>query len=52
MYKFDKDSNRIQKIESPTFQELGFRERDHLPQWIASNTECLYEAASNTAKVI
>ena len=41
MFIIDKDNNKIDKIESKTFHELGFREREHLQEWIAKNPACL-----------
>jgi RecB family endonuclease NucS len=37
MYQIDKDKNRIKEISKKTFSELGFREREHLQEWIAYN---------------
>ena len=37
----DKIHNRISKIKSKTFHELGFRERENLQEWIAKNPSCL-----------
>ena len=37
MYQIDKNKNRINEIQQKTFSELGFRERDHLQEWIAYN---------------
>lgn len=37
MYRIDKGKNRIEKLEKRTFSELGFRERDHLQEWIAND---------------
>ena len=36
MYLIDKKSNRISKIEEKTFSELGFKEREHLQEWLAN----------------
>ncbi len=41
MYIIDKDNNRINKISSCTFHQLGFSERNHLQEWIAQNPKCL-----------
>jgi hypothetical protein len=41
MYIINKSANRIEKIESTTFKELGLREREHLQEWIAHNPSCL-----------
>ena len=43
MYIINKNTNRIEKIESTTFRQLGFREREHLQEWIANNPSCLNE---------
>lgn len=43
MYIIDKSKNRIEKIESTTFKQLGFKEREHLQEWIANNSSCLNE---------
>ncbi len=43
MYIIDKGKNRIEKIESTTFKKLGFKEREHLQEWIANNPSCLNE---------
>ena len=41
MFIIDKENNKIDKIESTTFHELGFKEREHLQEWIAKNPSCL-----------
>lgn len=43
MYSINQHANKIEKIETTTFKQLGFRERDHLQEWIANNPECLNE---------
>ena len=43
MYLINKDANSIQEIKASTFKELGFKERDHLQEWIAKNPMCLNE---------
>lgn len=43
MFIINKKENSIEKIQSKTFQELGFKEREHLQEWIAKNPECLEE---------
>jgi hypothetical protein len=37
MYQIDKDKNRISQVDQKSFSELGFREREHLQEWIAYN---------------
>lgn len=43
MFVLDKEANKIIKIESKTFHDFGFKEREHLQEWIASYPECLGE---------
>lgn len=41
MYQIDVKKNDIIKLEQRQFQELGFRERDNLQEWIEKNPEVL-----------
>ena len=41
MYQINKEKNNILSLEQKSFSELGFRERDHLQEWIAKNPEVL-----------
>ena len=43
MYQINRDQNDIVQIKERRFGELGFRERDHLQEWIAKNPEVLGE---------
>lgn len=43
MYLIDSVTNTIKKLEEKSFSELGFREREHLQQWIANSPNCLGE---------
>lgn len=43
MYRIDRTSNSIIKLEPKQFKELRIRERDHLQEWIAKNPEILGE---------
>lgn len=43
MYIINKTNNRIEKIAATTFKNLGFKEREHLQEWIANNPACLNE---------
>lgn len=43
MYKINRDENKIQRLEQKSFSELGFRERDHLQEWIAKEPMALGE---------
>lgn len=41
MFVIDRENNKIDKIQAKTFHDLGFKERDHLQEWIAKNPSCL-----------
>jgi hypothetical protein len=43
MYRIDKTSNNVIKLEQRLFKELRFREREHLQEWIAKNPDMLGE---------
>lgn len=43
MYLIDTENNRIQNLARKTFTELGFRERQHLQEWIANRPDALGE---------
>lgn len=43
MFVLDKGTNKIIKVESKTFHDFGFNERDNLQEWIANYPECLGE---------
>ena len=43
MYLIDKYSNRIAPITQQKFSELGFKERDHLQEWLAHQPDALGE---------
>lgn len=43
MYIIDKSKNRISKLHEKTFTELGFREREHLQEWLANNPDAIGE---------
>ncbi|HZR89128.1 MAG TPA: DUF4268 domain-containing protein [Bradyrhizobium sp.] len=43
MFKINKEANSIEPLRSQTFGELGFRERQHLQEWIAKSPSCLGE---------
>jgi len=43
MYKINKSTNSVSKLEQRLFKELKIRERDHLQEWIADNPEMLGE---------
>lgn len=43
MYRINKTENKISKLEERTFKELGFKERDHLQEWLVGNPSALGE---------
>lgn len=43
MYLINKDKNNIEKLEEVTFKSAGFKERQHLQEWIAKNPTSLGE---------
>lgn len=43
MFVLNKTLNKLVKVAPKTFSELGFKEREHLQEWIESNPESLDE---------
>lgn len=43
MFEINSDRNRLSPIKSRSFRELGFREREHLQEWIAHQPDSLGE---------
>ncbi len=43
MYLINPESNRISRLETKKFSELGFTERKHLQEWLANEPEALGE---------
>lgn len=43
MYQINRDDNYITQLKECLFSDLGFKERDHLQEWIAKNPETLGE---------
>jgi len=43
MFVIDKEKNRIRKIKSRSFSDLGFKEREHLQEWLENNPEAFGE---------
>ena len=41
MYKIDRPSNSLQSLQEVSFSSLGFREREHLQEWLAKNPQVL-----------
>lgn len=43
MFRIHHESNRITKVKSVSFSELGFTERNHLQEWLANQPDALGE---------
>jgi len=43
MFKIDSAANRITRLKEVRFSDLGFRERNHLQEWIANQPDVLGE---------
>ncbi|MCK5284902.1 MAG: DUF4268 domain-containing protein [Alphaproteobacteria bacterium] len=43
MFKINSVNNQITSLQTKSFTELGFREREHLQEWIAKLPSCLGE---------
>ncbi len=43
MYQINRQNNRVQPLKRHTFAELGFKERQHLQEWIANQPDILGE---------
>lgn len=43
MYRINKSANNIVKLEKRQFRDLGFREREHLQEWVVKNPDVLGE---------
>ncbi len=41
MYKIDREGNRIEKLQKCSFSDLGFKEREHIQEWIAKDPTVL-----------
>lgn len=39
MYQINKEANEISELQKCTFSELGFREREHVQEWIAKKPD-------------
>ena len=43
MFKIDKSTNRITRLQNKRFSELGFSERNHLQEWLANQPDAFGE---------
>ncbi len=41
MYKVNKQENTLHSLQEVSFSSLGFREREHLQEWLAKNPQAL-----------
>jgi len=39
MYQIDPETNELVELDSKRFSDLGFKEREHLQEWIAKSPE-------------
>jgi len=46
VFQIDRSANRLRKLERTSFSEVGFREREHLQEWLATMPDALCEAMS------
>lgn len=46
MFRIDRTANRLSKLERTSFSKVGFREREHLQEWLATMPDALCEAMS------
>jgi len=46
MFQIDRSANCLRKLERTSFSEVGFREREHLQEWLATMPDALCEAMS------
>lgn len=52
MFQIDRSANRLRKLDRTTFSEVGFREREHLQEWLASMPEALGETLGDDLLII
>ncbi|MFC0161751.1 hypothetical protein CDZ97_23785 [Mameliella alba] len=52
MFQIDRSANRLRKLERTSFSEVGFREREHLQEWLASMPEALGETLGDDLLII
>jgi hypothetical protein len=43
MFQIDRSANRLRRLERASFSALGFREREHLQEWLAAMPDALCE---------
>ena len=51
MFIINKETNRIEKLESSTFKLLGFKECENLQEWIANESELIWLKQDEAVKL-
>lgn len=52
MFKVDRDNNSLESLQEVTFSSLGFREREHLQEWLAKNPQALTRESDDELLII
>lgn len=52
MFQIDRSAYRLRKLESASFSEVGFREREHLQEWLATMPDALCEARMPVTRTV
>lgn len=52
MYKVDTPTNSLHSLQEVSFSSLGFRERDHLQEWLAKNPQALTRESHDELLII
>lgn len=52
MYKVDRASNSLHSLQEVSFSSLGFREREHLQEWLAKNPQALTRESDDELLII
>lgn len=52
MFQIDRAQNRLRKLDRTSFAEVGFREREHLQEWLAAMPEALGETLGDDLLII
>ena len=52
MFQVDRANNSLKRLERTTFSDAGFRERDHLQEWLAKSSSALSHAIGEELLII
>lgn len=52
MFQIDRGANRLVRLDRTTFAEAGFREREHLQEWLAATPEALGQTIGEDLLII